>query len=298
MLARSRDPYDTFESMTMSVAAKRLEESIRELKGRGVPVPTVGVVLGSGLGPFADTLEDLQKIPYDAIPHFPSSAVEGHAGNLCFGRVGDVRVVCMQGRVHLYEGHSPDVVVHGARTMGRLGAKAVLVTNAAGGLDPGWLPGDLMLVLDHLNLTGTSSLLGPNIASLGPRFPDMSKAYDPRLCELLRTVASRAGIPIREGVYAGLLGPAYETPAEIRMLRTLGANAVGMSTVLEVIALRHMGVAVGALSCITNLAAGISKAPLDHKEVEETARARRTELATLLAGWIAEAGAHHQGASS
>jgi purine-nucleoside phosphorylase len=280
--------------MTTSVVEARLQDTVRFIRDSskvGARKPLLGVVLGSGLGPFADTMRDLEKVPYASIPNFARSAVEGHAGNLCFGRVGDVEAVCMQGRVHLYEGHPVDAVVHGARTMALLGVKAVLVTNAAGGLDPSWSPGDLMLVLDHLNMTGTSPLVGPNIAAFGPRFPDMSNAYDAKLCDALRTVSARAKIPIREGVYAGLLGPSYETPAEVRMVRALGAQAVGMSTVLEVIALRHMGVRVGALSCITNLAAGISKAPLDHKEVEETARARRTELATLLGGWIEESGA-------
>jgi purine-nucleoside phosphorylase len=281
--------------MTSAAVEAQLEESVRAVRAAfgETPSPTLGVVLGSGLGPFADTLQGLTKVPYAAIPHFESSRVVGHAGNLCFGSVAGVSVVCMQGRVHLYEGHSPESVVHGVRTMAKLGVRAALLTNAAGGLDPSWSPGDLMLVLDHLNLTGSSPLLGPNLESLGPRFPDMSSAYDGKLGDALRGVAKRAKLPLREGVYAGLLGPSYETPAEVRMVRMLGAHAVGMSTVLEVIALRHMGVPVGALSCITNLAAGISKAPLDHKEVEETARARRTELATLLTGWIEAAGEIH-----
>lgn len=264
----------------------------------GAKAPAVGVVLGSGLGAFADTLDGLAKVSYAEIPHFAESRVVGHAGNLCFGTVSGVPVVCMQGRVHLYEGHSVDAVVHGARTMAALGVRSVLVTNAAGGLEPSWAPGDLMLVTDHLNMTGTSPLLGPNVDAFGPRFPDMSAAYDPELGGVLRAVAREANIPVREGIYAGLLGPSYETPAEVRMLRTLGAHAVGMSTVLEVIALRHMGVAVGALSCITNLAAGISKHHLDHSEVEETARTRRADLARLLAGWIKGAGALRGGAAS
>lgn len=287
--------------MTMSSVEARLEESVRAVRTAfsATPTPTLGVVLGSGLGPFADTLQNLTRVPYAAIPHFATSRVVGHAGNLCFGSVSDVSVVCMQGRVHLYEGHSIDSVVHGVRTMAKLGVRAVLLTNAAGGVDPSWSQGDLMLVLDHLNLTGMSPLLGPNLDSLGPRFPDMSSAYDEKLCDALRGVAKRAKLPLREGVYAGLLGPSYETPAEVRMVRMLGAHAVGMSTVVEVIALRHMGVPVGALSCITNLAAGISKTPLDHKEVEETARAKRAELATLLTGWIEAAGAiYRTGASN
>jgi purine-nucleoside phosphorylase len=250
----------------------------------------VGVVLGSGLGAFADTLGGLVKVPYAELPHLPSSKVPGHEGNLCFGTVGDVPVVCMQGRVHLYEGHPVGSVVHGARTMARLGVDRVLLTNAAGGLEPTWTAGDLMIVTDHLNLTGTSPLIGPNDPSVGPRFPDMTRAYDVPLRELLNEVGAAADIPLRAGVYAALLGPSYETPSEVKMLRLLGAQAVGMSTALEVIALRHMGVRVCALSCITNLAAGIAKAELNHAEVEEMARTRRDWLIALLSGWIARAG--------
>jgi purine-nucleoside phosphorylase len=192
----------------------------------------------------------------------------------------------MQGRVHLYEGHSIASVVHGVRTMARLGVRSVLLTNAAGGVDPTFRAGDLMLVTDHLNLTGQSPLIGPDDPALGPRFPDMSVAYDKVLRAALQEVALAAKIPLREGVYAGLMGPSYETPAEVRMLHGLGAHAVGMSTVVEVIALRHMGVRVGALSCITNLAAGLAGQVLDHKEVEETAKAKRADLLTLLSGWI------------
>jgi purine-nucleoside phosphorylase len=270
----------------------QLDETYRAIRAR-LPsfAPRVGVVLGSGLGAFGDTLEGLTKVPYSEIPHMPASRVVGHAGNLCFGTVRGVPVVCMQGRVHMYEGHSVTSVVHGARAMARLGVKAVLLTNAAGGVEPSWRAGDLMLVTDHLNLTGTSPLIGPNDESMGPRFPDMTHAYDEALRSALKDVAAKAGIALREGVYAGLLGPTYETPAEVRMLRGLGAQAVGMSTVHEVIALRHMGVRVGALSCITNLAAGLGSGTLDHKEVEETARTRRTELLALLTGWVEKAGA-------
>jgi purine-nucleoside phosphorylase len=276
----------------------RVDETVRAVQSRFKETPKIGLVLGSGLGAFADSLEGAVKIPYAELPHLPASKVVGHSGNLCFGRVGGVPVVCMQGRVHLYEGHPIESVVHGVRTMARLGATAVLLTNAAGGLEPSWAPGDLMVVKDHINLMGTSPLLGPNDDALGPRFPDMTEAYDAGLREALRDVAREARIPLREGVYAGLLGPSYETPAEVRMLRGLGAQAVGMSTVPEVIALRHMRVnagmrvRVGALSCITNLAAGIGGGELDHKEVEETARARREALLTLLSGWVrAAAGA-------
>lgn len=272
-----------------SIAAQ-IDDTVFAIKKRVSLQPSVGVVLGSGLGAFADSLDHLQKIPYAELPHIPRSNVVGHAGNLCFGVARGVPVVCMQGRVHLYEGHSVVSVVHGVRTMARLGVSAVLITNAAGGLEPSWAPGDLMLVTDHLNLTGQNPLIGPNEDALGTRFPDMTAAYDKALQEGLRGVAKGAKIDLREGVYAQLLGPSYETPAEVRMVRSLGAQAVGMSTVVEVIALRHMGVRVGALSCITNAAAGISPTPLDHKEVEETARRKRPQLLELLGGWIAFAG--------
>jgi len=280
----------TSQSPPSSIVA-RLEDSVFAVRKR-VPgaLPRVGVVLGSGLGTFADTLQGLVKIPYGDLPHMATSAVAGHAGNFCFGGVGDVPVVCMQGRVHLYEGHPVDRVVQGVRIMARLGVRCVLLTNAAGGLTPTWSPGDLMIITDHINLTGASPLIGLNDDAVGPRFPDMSAAYDGNLREALRGVGHDAGIALREGVYAGMLGPQYETPAEIRMLRALGADAVGMSTVSEVIALRHMGVRVGGLSCITNLAAGVSSHPLDHAEVEATARSSEAALVKLLTGWIACAG--------
>jgi purine-nucleoside phosphorylase len=274
-----------------SSIAARLEDSVFAIRKRVDAEPRIGLVLGSGLGDFADTLENLVKIPYRDLPHMAASEVAGHAGNLCFGEVAGTSVVCMQGRVHLYEGYSIDKVVQGARTMARLGARSVLLTNAAGGLDPAWAPGDLMAVSDHLNLTGLSPLVGPEDENVGPRFPDMTAAYDAELRGWLHDAARDGGLTLREGVYAGLLGPQYETPAEVRMVRLLGAQAVGMSTVHEVIALRHMGVRVAALSCITNLAAGIAGRPLDHAEVEATARSRRADLVGLLRGWIARAGA-------
>jgi purine-nucleoside phosphorylase len=271
---------------------ERLFETVASLRKRGInSKPRVGVVLGSGLGGFGDTLSGAVKVPYGEIPYLAPSTVVGHSGNLCFGELFGVPIVCMQGRIHLYEGHSVDTVVHGVRTMARLGVESILLTNAAGGLVPSWAPGDLMLVTDHLNLTGHNPLLGPNDDSLGARFVDMSVAYDVELRRILESVSVQASIPLRAGVYAGLLGPSYETPAEVQMLRTLGAHAVGMSTVLEVLALRHMGVRVAALSCITNLAAGISETLLDHREVEAVARERRDDLVALLSGSIAMMGA-------
>jgi purine-nucleoside phosphorylase len=269
----------------------RLDDCVFAIRKRVNAEPRVGLVLGSGLGAFAESLEDLVKIPYHDLPHMPLPAVKGHEGNLCFGRVGGVPVVCMQGRVHLYEGYSAEKVVHGVRAMARMGIQCAILTNAAGGLEPSWSPGDLMVVTDHINLTNTSPLLGHNDDALGPRFPDMTAAYDIELRSNLHRVARRVGVPLRDGVYVAFQGPSYETPAEVRMARMLGAHAVGMSTVPEVIALRHMGVRVGALSCITNLAAGVTGRSLAHAEVEAMARSRRDMLQVLLTGWIAGAAA-------
>lgn len=274
----------------MNVLAE-LSEAVLAVHGRSKIVPAVGVVLGSGLGAWADSLSSLDRIPYGEIPRMPQSSVVGHAGNLCLGRSDGVPVACLQGRVHLYEGHAPDRVVFGVRLLARLGCRAVLLTNAAGGLAAAFTPGDLMLVTDHLNLMGKNPLSGPNIEAFGPRFPDMTDAYEPALRAAAREAAAETGTTLHEGVYAGLLGPTYETPAEIRMLATLGASAVGMSTVPEVIALRHMGVPAAAISCITNLAAGISKTKLDHSEVEATARMTRDRFTALLSAWVKRAAA-------
>jgi purine-nucleoside phosphorylase len=252
--------------------------------------PRVGVVLGSGLGAFADELGSVTRIPYAKIPEMPVSQVQGHAGNLCLGSVSGVPVACLQGRAHVYEGHSHARSVFGVRVLAALGCRAVLLTNAAGGIHASLLPGDLMLVTDHINLMGDNPLRGPNYGE-GPRFPDLSHAYEPALQDFAREAARAASVTLREGVYAAMLGPSYETPAEIRMLRALGADAVGMSTVPEVIALRQLGVRVGAISCITNLAAGISGQPLDHGEVEATAQRARKSFTDVLTRWVTLAGA-------
>jgi purine-nucleoside phosphorylase len=270
-----------------STIAARVEDSVFAIRKRTRVEPKVGVVLGSGLGAFADTLESGLRIPYGELPHMPASAVPGHAGSLCFGRVSGVSVVCMQGRLHLYEGYPIDRVVHGVRTMARLGVERVLLTNAAGALEPTWAAGDLMVIEDHLNLTGISPLAGPNDDALGTRFPDMTRAYDPELRAMLHAAGRETDVSLRDGVYAGVLGPQYETPAEVKMLRMLGAHAVGMSTVHEVIALRHMGVRVAALSCLTNLAAGLATRALEHAEVEAMAASRRVAVSALLRAWIA-----------
>ncbi len=254
----------------------------------------VGVVLGSGLGAFADDLAERVQIPYAEIPHLPTVRVPGHAGNLCLGISGGVRVACLQGRVHLYEGHAPAAVVLGVRLLAELGCRAVLLTNAAGGIREGLGVGSFLVITDHLNLTGHNPLVGPNDPA-GPRFPDLTCAYDPELVAAAERAARAVGVPLARGVYAAMLGPSYETPAEIRMLRTLGADAVGMSTVPEVIALRHRGVRVGAMSCITNLAAGLGSGGLDHAEVEATARDARGRFVALLSRWVIEVGALVEG---
>lgn len=250
--------------------------------------PRVGLVLGSGLGALADELEGLVRVPYASIPHHPTSSVAGHAGNLCLGTLEGVPVACMQGRVHAYEGHSLGRVVFGARLLAELGCELVLLSNAAGGIADFLEPGSLMRLDDHINLMGDNPLRGA--CERGTRFPDMSRAYDPELGRACELAAGDAGIALARGVYAALLGPSYETPAEIRMLERLGADAVGMSTVPEVIALRQIGVRVAAVSCITNLAAGRSAHPLSHAEVEATASRVKASFIQLFRRWVARVG--------
>ena len=234
-------------------------------------VPRVALVLGSGLGGFAENLDVVCEVAYSDIPGFPVSTVPGHAGKFIFGVLDGVNVVCMQGRVHYYEGYAMEDVVLPIRVMGLLGAKRLVLTNAAGGIGPGLEAGDLMLLTGHIAAFVPSPLIGPNVEELGPRFPDMTEAYSPRLREKALAAARRLGIPLKEGVYLQTTGPQYETPAEIRMFAALGANAVGMSTACEDIAARHMGLEVCGISCITNLAAGLSGKELSHHEVQETA---------------------------
>jgi purine-nucleoside phosphorylase len=251
---------------------QQLQETVAAIRTRaGALKPRVGIVLGSGLGAFADGLSDKISIPYGEIRHFPASSVAGHAGRLVFGTLLGQPLVAMQGRVHAYEGYSPAQVVLPTRVLCLLGIEALVVTNAAGGINASLSPGDLMAITDHINLAGWNPLTGPNLDSLGPRFPDMSRAYHPGLLQLLLECAQQTDVLLRTGVYAIASGPSYETPAEIRMLRTLGADAVGMSTVPEVIAAAHMGVPVAGISCVTNLAAGIGNKPLS--------RRRQTKLA-------------------
>jgi purine-nucleoside phosphorylase len=239
-------------------------------------------VLGSGLGGFDDAVEDAVEIPYAEIPGWPASTAVGHAGTLVLGTFAGVSIAVMRGRAHLYEGVSPEKVVFGVRVLGRLGIESLVLTNACGGIDASLEPGTLVVVSDHLNLQGASPLVGPNDDSLGPRFPDMTDAYDPGYRALAHTAADRLGIRLGEGVYAAWLGPAFETPAEIRMLRSLGADLVGMSTVPEVLAARHMGVRCLALSCVTNAAAGVLPEPIDHERVLEVGARAAGDLVALL----------------
>jgi len=265
----------------------RLDEAARKVRGAEQAVPAVGLVLGSGLGGFAEGLADRRAIPYGEIPNFPRpSGVVGHAGELVLGRVGKVPVVVLSGRLHFYEGRPMEEVVFPARMLVRLGVKAVILTNAAGGIRKGLRPGDLMLMSDHINLFGTNPLIGENEETLGHRFPDMSAVYDPALRRLARQTARRLRIPLKEGVYLGTHGPSYETPAEIRAFARLGADAVGMSTVPEAIALRHAGARLAGISTITNMAAGILPKPLVHEEVLEVTRKVGKRFVTLLTALV------------
>ena len=234
--------------------------------------PEVGMILGSGLGVLADEVENPTIIPYEDIPHFPLSTVEGHAGELVIGTLGGKEVVMMKGRFHFYEGYEPSLIAFPIRVLIALGIKQLIVTNAAGGVNQSFKPGDLMLITDHLNLAGTNPLIGKNDDRLGPRFPDMSNAYDPALMAVAEDAAAQQKLQLQKGVYAWFTGPNYETPAEVRMARVLGADAVGMSTVPEVLVAVHGGVKVLGISCITNMAAGILDQPLSHQEVMETAK--------------------------
>ncbi|MDQ3805650.1 MAG: purine-nucleoside phosphorylase [Acidobacteriota bacterium] len=242
----------------------------------------VALVLGSGLGAFADELEGAEAVPYAEIPGFARPTVEGHAGRLVVGRVGGADVAVMQGRFHFYEGYALEEVTFPVRVLGLLGVKTLVLTNAAGGLNNSFTEGALIVISDHLNLMGTNPLLGPNDERFGPRFPDMTEVYDHEYQDIAIGEAREMGLELRRGIYAGLTGPSYETPAEIRMLRLLGADAVGMSTVPEAIVARHMGLRVLGLSCITNLAAGVLDRPINHDEVIETGERVRETFAELL----------------
>jgi len=257
--------------MQMNKVYEKLKTCLESVREKTDFQPEVALILGSGLGDYADEIQVVQTIDYSEIQGFPTSTVPGHKGRFVFGYVGKVPVVIMQGRVHYYEGYPMQDVVLPTRLMGMLGAKKLILTNAAGGVNFDFQPGDFMMITDHITTAIPSPLIGENIEELGVRFPDMSQVYSERMCEIIRKKAEEMGITLRQGVYIQLTGPAYETPAEIRMCRTWGADAVGMSTACEAMAARHMGMEVCGISCITNLASGMQKKELNHQEVQETA---------------------------
>jgi purine-nucleoside phosphorylase len=266
----------------------QLDEAAALVRAATPSDPRIAVVLGSGLGALADEVADPVIIPYTRIPHFPISTAPGHAGRLILGSFQAQSVVMMAGRVHLYEGYTTAQVVFPVRLLRLLGVETLIVTNAAGGVNERFSSGALMLIADHINLTGHNPLVGPNDERYGTRFPDMTEAYAPELRALARRAAADVGVALDEGVYLGLLGPTYETPAEVRMVRLLGGDAVGMSTVLEVIAANHMGMRVLGISCITNMAAGMLPQKLDHSEVMETAARVSGEFARLVRAVVAD----------
>lgn len=266
---------------------ERINACVRAVREKTDFVPRVAVVLGSGLGGFAENMEAAAEIPYHALPHFPVSTVSGHAGRLFFGNIAGVPTVLMQGRVHFYEGYPMDEVVFPVRLMRALGAKTLLLTNAAGGIRPDLSPGSLMVIRDHISSFVPSPLRGKNL-EMGERFPDMSAVYSERIRSIIGEVAKEKGIKVCEGVYLEAAGPQYETPAEIQMFARLGADAVGMSTAVEAIAAVHAGMCVGGISCISNFAAGLGKEPLSHAEVKKAAEEARPRLESLMLGVIAK----------
>lgn len=266
---------------------ERAQRAAQFIHSRTSTKPSVAIVLGSGLGAFADELIDATAIGYDEIPGFAHATVEGHAGRLVIGKAGHVAVAAMQGRFHFYEGYSLEEVTFPIRVLRLLGVHTLMLTNAAGSLNTELTPGSLMVISDHINLMGVNPLIGPNEDRFGPRFPDLSVAYDPDLQSLVIDEAKAMGLSLRRGVYASLTGPSYETPAEIHMVRTLGADAVGMSTVPEAIVARHMDMRVIGISCITNLAAGVSSRPIDHSQVMEIGERVREQFTELLRRVIA-----------
>lgn len=275
----------------MNSIVESLESSVAYIRAICPPSklkPRIAMVLGSGLGSFVNQVDIEAAIPYTDIPGFIPPSVDGHKGRLILGHVKGVPVVVLQGRIHFYEGHAMSTVAHPVRTAALLGCEAVMLTNSAGGLDPSMRPGDLMIIDDHINLMGDNPLKGPNIEAFGPRFPDMTEAYDRKLSAKMNEVLLAMNTKFFRGVYCGVSGPTYETPAEVRYLQLLGGKAVGMSTVPETIAANHLGLRVCALSCITNLAAGLSQNKLSHEEVTETARAVEAKFGQFLVEFISK----------
>lgn len=250
---------------------EKLTKAAQYIQSINTSKPKIGIVLGSGLGVFVDQIEDKTIIPYEDIPFFKTTTVEGHAGHLIFGKVKGVEVAVLKGRVHAYEGLPMEEVVFAVRLLGMLGIGTLVLTNAAGAVNLNYRPGDLIIIKDHINLMGRNPLVGPNDDQMGPRFPDMSHAYNSELNDIIKAVSKKLGQPLQEGVYAGVLGPTYETPSEIKMIRILGADMVGMSTIPETIAANHLGLRVCGISCITNMGAGITNQTLNHEEVKHEA---------------------------
>jgi purine-nucleoside phosphorylase len=265
---------------------QKLTETVKYIRSITPTKPRVGITLGSGLGAFVKEVEVEKTIPYHEIPYFNPPTVEGHQGNLIFGKVGAQSVVILQGRNHYYEGHSMENVVFPTRTLALLGIESLVVTNSAGGFGETMAAGDFMIIEDHINLMGTNPLMGPNIKELGPRFPDMTEAYDKGLIEKMEQTFQKQSVRYHKGIYCGVSGPTYETPAEVRYLKLIGGKAVGMSTVPEVIAANHLGIRVAALSCITNLASGISRQKLSHQEVTDTAKKVETQFTGFLKEFV------------
>lgn len=266
----------------------KLTETVQFLKSKTSIKPKIGIVLGSGLGHFAQEVKVDSIVPFSEIPHFIPPTVEGHSGNLIFGTINQTPVVVLQGRLHYYEGHSMEVVTYPTRTMATLGIESIVFTNSAGGYGDGMKAGDFMIIEDHINMMGTNPLMGPNIKELGPRFPDMTHAYDPELILLAEKVFRSQKVFFHKGIYIGVTGPTYETPAEIRMFKAMGGKAVGMSTVPEVIAANHMGLRVAAVSCITNLAAGITQNKLTHDEVTLVAKQVEKQFCAFLKEFVSQ----------
>ncbi|MCR5499335.1 MAG: purine-nucleoside phosphorylase [Acetatifactor sp.] len=274
----------------LTKAEEKLCKTLAQVREKTDFSPLVALVLGSGLGDFAQQLKVESEIAYAELSDFPVSTVSGHEGKFIFGYLGDVPVVCMKGRVHYYEGYSMSDVVLPIRLMGLLGAKILFLTNASGGLNESFHAGDLMMITDHVSIFVPNPLIGPNAHTLGTRFPDMTHVYDKALCEILREAAKESDVPLQEGVYTQLTGPSYESPAEIKLLRTLGTDAVGMSTVVEAIAANHMGLKICGVSCICNMAAGMTGKPLSHQEVKEAADAASKSFTKLVSRAITKMG--------
>lgn len=274
----------------MNPVSEKLQKSYDSFCKKVDFKPDVAIVLGSGLGNYADRIRVVQELDYHEIEGFPVSTVPGHAGKFIFGYVQDVPVVCMKGRVHYYEGYPISDVVLPVRLMGRMGARILFLTNASGGINPAFCAGDFMLIRDHISLFAPNPLIGQNPEELGVRFPDMSRVYDEELQEILRQAAAECGIRLQEGVYVQLTGPSFESPAEIRLLHRLGADAVGMSTVVEAIAANHMGMRICGVSCVSNLAAGMTENPLSHEEVQEASRQAAPRFEKLVSAAVAKFG--------